>query len=539
VLKVEPRHFDALHFLGVIAYQQGRHAEAVDFISRALAIDARQPAAHSNLGNALEALGELERALQSYREALALYPDFADALVNIASLHARRGERDEAIACYRRGLALQPNQPGAHSNLGNLLRDAGRREEAAAAYRQAIALAPDLPEAHSNLGDVLTDEGRLDEAIASYRRALAARPGYAQAHSNLANTLVQKGLLAEAEASLKEALRLDPRLAHARFNYALLKLLQGDYETGLPLYEARFEEQALSALYSALHKRAAMLGSFPRWKGEPGSRRRLLVWTDQGLGDSLMMLRYLPLLAQKGFGQILVYCEKELVRLVEHLPGVDKVVPASEPMPLGKFDCHTPIMSLPLAFGVRLASIPAQPYLVVPQGLKRDWAARLKRVPQPRIGLLWAGGALYPRNRLRSIRLARLEPVIKARSAGFVSLQKGEEAYQARESGWPIADFMHECRDLLDTAALIDALDLVVGVDSAVTHLTGALGKPMLMMNRFESEWRWLLGRADSPWYPSVRIFRQPAPGDWDSVAREVARALKDCDFGVGRHQVE
>ncbi len=537
MLAAQPRHFDALHFLGVIAYQQGRNAQAVELISQALAIDPRQPAAHSNLGNALEALGELERAAASYREALALYPEFADALINFASLHARRGERDEAIACYRRGLALQPNQPGAQTNLGNLLRQMGRRDEAAAAYRQATALAPDLPEAHSNLGDVLTDEGQLDEAIASYRRALAARPGYAQAHSNLANTLVQKGLLAEAEASLKEALRLDPGLAHARFNYALLRLLQGDYETGLPLYEARFEEQALSALYSALHKRAALLDALPRWKGEPGSRRRLLVWTDQGLGDSLMMLRYLPLLAQKGFAKIVVYCEKELVRLVEQLPGVDTVVPATEAMPLGKFDCHTPIMSLPLAFGTRVSSIPAKvPYFVVPEAMKRDWQRRLAPVPGPRIGLLWAGGALYPRNRLRSIRLARLEPVIKVRSAGFVSLQKGEEAYQARETGWPIADFMQECRDLLDTAALIGELDLVVGVDSAVTHLAGGLGKPMLMMNRFESEWRWLLGRADSPWYPSLRIFRQPEPGDWDSVVREVARALKDFDFGVRRH---
>jgi Flp pilus assembly protein TadD len=519
----------------VIAYQEGRHAEAVELISQALAIDERQPAAHSNLGNALEALGELDRAMQSYRSALALYPDFADALVNLASLHARRGERDEAIACYRRGLALQPNQPAAHSNLGNLLRDAGRREEAAAAYRQAIALEPDFGEAHSNLGNVLADEGRVDEAIACYRRALAIRPDFASAHSNLANALAQKGLIADAEASLAQALRLDPGSSHARFNYAHLKLLQGDYEAGLPAYEARFGGDALSTGYATLHKRAALLSPFPRWQGEAGAGRRLLVWTEQGLGDSLMMLRYLPLL--RGFGQVVVYCEPELVRLAEHLPGVDTVVPATEGVPIGKFDCQVPIMSLPLAFGTRADTIPANvPYLVVPERLKAEWAERLQRLAGPRIGLLWAGGAALPRDRLRSIRLARLEPLTKARRASLVSLQKGPQAAQARETGWPIADFMGESRDLMDTAALICGLDLVVGVDTAVTHLAAALGKPVFLLNRFESEWRWMLGRADSPWYPSLRLFRQPAPEDWDSVAREVARALKDFDFGVGRH---
>lgn len=537
MLEGEPRHFDALHFLGVIAYQQGRHAEAVELISRAIGIDQRQPAAHSNLGNALEALGELERAAAAYGEALALHPDFADALFNFASLHARRGQRAEAIACYRRALELQPGNAAALTNLGNLLRDAGRRHEAADCYRRAIALAPQLAEAHSNLGNVLADDGALDEAIAAYRRAVALRPSFAEGHSNLANALMQRGAVAEADASLREALRLDPRSSHARLNHAHLKLLQGDYEAGWRDYEARFEEKALSSVYAALHKRAALLKDVPRWNGEPPAGRRLLVWTDQGLGDSLMMLRYLPRLE---FGQVLVYCEPELARIVEHLPGMSAVIRSTDPLPFGRFDCHVPIMSLPLAFGTRLTTIPAEvPYLAVPERLKKEWREKLQQLARPRIGLLWAGGALYPRNRLRSIRLAQLEPVMRSRKASYVSLQKGDEARQARETGWPIADFMPECRDLMDTAAIVSQLDLVVGVDSAVTHLTGALGVPMLMMNRFESEWRWLLGRADSPWYPSLRVFRQPRPGDWESVVRDVARALADHDFGVRRDAVE
>jgi len=565
ILEDQPDHFDALHFLGVAAYQQGRHADAVDLISRAIGINGSYAPAHSNLANALEALGEMDRALASYRRALELQPDFADALVNLGALQGARGELDEARECYERALSIDPNQPlahtnlgnvfnelgrfdeaaachrralslnprlaVAHSNLGNVLRNQGRLAEAAASYREAISAAPEFPEAHANLGNVLADEGDLDGAIAAYRRALALKPTYAEAHANLGNTLVQVGNLAAADASCREALRLKPESAHCRFTYALLRLLEGDYATGLPLYEARFEEKGLSRLYSALHTRAALLHAVPRWRGEDGAGRRLLVWTDQGLGDSLMMLRYLPLLKKRGFRTLVVYCEPELARLVQ----ADTVISSKEPMPLGKFDCHIPIMSLPLAFATRVDTIPNKvPYLSAPG--KAEWARKLAALPRPRVGLLWAGGALYPRNRLRSIRLRRLEPVARTPGISFISLQKGEEAYQAAETGWRIADFMSECRDLLDTAALIDNLDLVIGVDSAVAHLTGALGKPMWMLNRYESEWRWLLGREDSPWYPSIRVLRQPRPGDWDSVIRRAAVMLADHDFGVGGH---
>lgn len=528
MLALEPRNFDALHFLGVIAYQLGRHAQAVELISQALSLNASYAPAHSNLGNALEALGELDRALASYRQALALQPDFADALVNLGALHAARRQFEDAAACYQRGLALAPERAAVHSNLGNVFRELGRLDDAVASYRRALALEPDFAEAHGNLGNVLSDQGKPDDAIASYRRALALKPDFADAHSNLGNALVQNGQLAEAEASCRQALRLKPDSPHGKFSYALLKLLQGDYASGLPLYESRFQEKALSKLYATLHTRSCLLQDFPRWQGEDASGRRLLVWTDQGLGDSLMMLRYLPKLKQRGVGKLMVYCEPALVRVVQAIAEVDQVISSTEPMPFGKFDCHCPILSLPLAFGTRVETLPSKvPYVFVPEALRQDWARKLSGVARPRIGLLWAGGALYPKNRLRSIRLERLAPVVATPGARFVSLQKGEEACQLRETGWPVLDRMDECQDLLDTAALIEQLDLVIGVDSAVTHLVGALGKPMWMMNRFESEWRWLLERDDSPWYPTLKIFRQPRPGDWDSVIQRVASALK------------
>src|SRR5262245_28162003 len=442
VLESDPRNFDALHFLGVIAYQQGRNAQAVELISQAIALNASHAAAHSNLGNALEAAGDVERALLSYQRALELQPNHVDALINLGALHAGRGELDEArdcyeraldldlnqalahtnlgnvfnelgqldqaLACHRRALALDPRQAAAHSNLGNVLRNQGHPDEALASYRQAIAVAPDFAEAHANLGNALSDQGQLDEALAEYRRALALKPDYAEGHANLGNALVQRGELEAAEASCREALRLKPDSPHCQFTHALLKLMQGDYAAGLPLYESRFGEKALSRLYSALHTRAALLAEVPRWRGEDGARRRLLAWTDQGLGDSLMMLRYLPALKGRGFRQVIVYCEPELAGIVQTISGIE-VVPAKEPMPLGSFDCHCPMMSLPLAFGTRLDSIPADvPYVCVPETLKREWAQKLAKAARPRVGLLWAGGALYPRNRLRSIRLERL-----------------------------------------------------------------------------------------------------------------------------------
>jgi tetratricopeptide (TPR) repeat protein len=558
VLAREPRNFDALLFLGVAAYQRGRYPEAVELISRALVVNPSHGPAHSNLGVALEALGEPERAAAAYRRAIALQPRHADAYLNLGSLLAARGAREEAAACYERGLKVDARHPAMHTNLGNVLREMGRlgeaaachrrslaldplraathvnlgnvlheqgrRSEAIACYRQAIALNPRFAAAFCDLGNALNDEGEYQEAIAAYRRALALQPDYARAHAHLGGTLMQSGDLEAADAASREALRLNPDSPHVRFSRALLKLTQGDYAAGLPLYESRFQEQALSRVYSTMHSRAALLAGTPRWQGEDAKGSSLLVWTDEGLGDALMMLRYLPLLKARGVGRLAVYCETALVRLVQSIAQVDEVIPASEPLPAGRFGLQCPIMSLPLAFATRLETIPrAVPYLEVPAALK---AERLSGVPRPRIGLLWSGGESFPRNHLRSIRLERLAPLMKIPGLSFVSLQKGEEAAQLGAIGWSIVDRMDECRDLLDTAALVGELDLVIGIDSAVTHLTGALGKPMWLLNRFESDWRWMLGREDSPWYPTIRILRQPRPGDWDSVVARVAREL-------------
>lgn len=494
ILAADPENVDALHLMGVVAHQGGRQEQAASLIGRSLALNAGNAAAHSNLGVVLVAQGKPEEAVAAFRRALALQPDFADA----------------------------------YFGLGNALRDQGRRDDAVACLQRALALNPAFVQAHCNLGILLEDQGRSEEAIAHYREALALQPDFAAALVNLGNSLIALGRLDEAEASLRRGLELQPDLAHAKFSLGQLKLLQGDYETGLPLYEYRFEEGALSRFYSGLQARMTALQGVPRWQGAEAHGKTLLVWTEQGLGDNLMLLRFLPLLKRRGVARLIVYSDPGLVRLVQSIADVDEVVPRDRPLPFGRFDLHCPIMSLPLALGTRLATIPgAVPYLFVPQDLKRRWAQKLAGVAPPRVGLAWSGGALYPRNHARSVRLGQLTPLLEIAGVSFVSLQKGEAAGELEGRGSAILDCMDECDDLVDTAALMEQLDLIITVDTAVAHLAGALGKPVWMLNRFESEWRWLVQREDSPWYPTMRIYRQPAPGQWDDVVARVAAALR------------
>jgi tetratricopeptide (TPR) repeat protein len=565
VLALEPRNFDALLFLGVIAYQHGRHAQAVELMSKAVAVDPSHAPAFSNLGIALEALGDAERAAAAYRRAIVLQPAYADAHVNLGGLLAARGDLEGAAACFRRALELAPEQPVILANLGNVLRELGRLDEAEArlrrslaaaarrapshaflgqvlqaqgrtrdaiaSYRQSLALDPRAAETFCDLGNALSEENELDDAVAAYRSAIELKPDYARAHAHLATTLLQRADLEAATASSDEAMRLRPDLPYVRLSRAHLKLMQGDYATGLPLYEARFHEKALSRVYSMLQQRTAQVAGTPRWQGEDAKGASLLVWADHGLGDSLMMLRYLPLLKARGVGRLAVYCEAPLVRLVRTMGAVDEVIPASEPLPVRRFSLQCPLMSLPLAFGTRLETIPREvPYLRIPPA-----AEKLAGVARPRVGLLWAGNPANPNDRLRSVRLERLAPLVAIPGPSFVSLQKEDAARELPASGWPIVDRMAECGDLLDTAALIGELDLVIGVDSAVVHLAGALGKPVWLLNRFESEWRWMRERETSPWYPTLRLLRQPRAGDWDSVIALAARELSAWLAGVRR----
>jgi Flp pilus assembly protein TadD len=551
VLATEPDHADALHLLGVIAHQVGRNDLAIDTIRRAIGLPGVRPDAHNDLGNALLALGCLVEAVASYREALRLRPDFPEALNNLGvallglgrpaeaeascreALRLRPdypeahnnlgnalyfGRPAEAGASYRQALRLRPDYPEAHNNLGNALCNLGRPAEAEASHREALRLRTDYPEAHNNLGTTLCNLGRPAEAEASYREALSLRSDYPEAHNNLGNALCNLGRPAEAEASYREALRLWPDYpdAHANFGYALL--LSGRFEEGWIEHEWRWKTKQLSG--------DARNFSAPLWSGQAIGDRVLLLHAEQGLGDTLQFCRYVS--AVVASARTVLEVQAPLVRLLSRLPGIIEIVARGDRLP--PFDLHCPLLSLPRAFGTTLDTIPASvPYLAADRARAAEWRERLVDLDGLRVGLVWAGGRRLAADSRRSIIFDTLAPLGEVLGISFISLQKGEAADQAADPprGLLLHDFTADLHDFAETAALVDGLDLVISVDTAVAHLAGALGKPVWLLNRFDTDWRWLLNRDDNPWYPTLRQFRQPSPGDWNNVISAVRDALR------------
>jgi len=529
-------------------YQSGRLADAERLCEEALRADPENAHALHLYGLIVLGLGDTQGALQSFEKAIRLDPSNPTLLNNLGQAHRAQGRLSEAEACFRKALDLKADYAEAGANLGTLLHASGRMEQsaqnylrlglalettgqfaqAAESYRHALTLEPENPQAHHGLGRSLERLGRLEDAIDSLNAALALKSDWTEVHHDLGNALFRLGRLDDAEKSYRRALALSPDFPVTTFALSQLLMLRGDYHSGLPLYESRFEgsDRGKDPWYRNL---MSQLERVDRWKGERLEGKALLVWTEQGLGDTLMVMRYLPLLKQRGAERLIVYCETAFVRFIRAIDGVDEVVSKEDPLPLGRFDRHCPLMSLPLLFDTSLETIPGEvPYARVPAVLGRKWADKLAALQRPRVGLVWAGGALFRSDplRTRSVSLERFSPVLAIGGASFVSLQKGEDADQLKGSGWKVHDWMDECEDFLDTAAVIEQLDLVISVDTAVAHLAGALGKPVWMLNRFESEWRWMLEREDSPWYPTMRIFRQSSSGDWDDVVARVASAL-------------
>jgi Flp pilus assembly protein TadD len=434
------------------------------------------------------------------------------------------GDFARAEECYRRATAEHPGSPDAHTALGFALLRQGRLAEAQAPLERALSLAPRDPDVHFLLGSVARRQHALDAAAAHLRTALELRPDFAEAHPELGIVLRFQRRLDEAMRCSDQALSLQPEFDAPRLNKGLVHLLRGEFAPGLELYENRLREPAerVAKLLAILAARG-----ISRWRGEMLRGKRLLVWIDEGAGDFLMHMRYLPMLAAKGGPAIIVLSDPSLARVARTFPNVAQVATFVDELPLDAIDAHCPVVSLPYAFGTRADTIPAAvPYLEVPPSLRSRWAKALSGLRRPRVGVVWAGNLEYGRDALRSIAPQRLRPLLDHPRCSFVSLQKGASAQQLEALGAPVFAPVGESEDFLDTAAIIAELDLVVGVDTSVVHLTGSLGKPVWVMNRFESEWRWQVGREDSPWYPTLRLFNQPAPGDWDSVVRRVAGEL-------------
>ncbi|MBN8891572.1 MAG: hypothetical protein BGP12_20890 [Rhodospirillales bacterium 70-18] len=435
----------------------------------------------------------------------------------------RLGAREQGIARLRAALAARPDFAAARIDLADALLADGQPAAAAEAYRAALAAAPRQPLLHLHLGLALRAAGQDDAARDSFARALALDPRLAAAHAGQARVLSERNRHAEALAGFRRAVELEPGQPVHRWNAALSALALGDYAQGWRDYEARWRLDVFPAAKRALPA--------PRWTGaEDVAGRTVLVWAEQGFGDTFQFARYLPLLAARG-ARVVLEAQGPACRLLARTQGVATVVEQGAELP--PHDLHCPLLSLPLAFATTLATVPAAvPYLHADPAEVAAWRARLAGRGRIAVGLVWAGNwrAGHPlalrSDRRRAVDPGLLGPLAAVPGVAFVSLQK--EAQRSPPETMMLHDWTAELTDFAATAALVAALDLVIGVDTAVTHLAGALGRPVWLLNRFDSDWRWLLDRADSPWYPSMCIFRPPAQDAWAPVVAAAAAALRE-----------
>jgi tetratricopeptide (TPR) repeat protein len=548
ILAQDPNHPYALNLMGVLAHQTGRGDEALDFISRAIEHSLTTASFHFNLGLVLADMNRLPEAIAADRRAIALNPNFAAAYNNLANVLARTGSTNEAIDCFRRAIKLAPQSPDAPYNLANVLKSLGQTDEAITEYRRALSLrsqwpqaytgladalciaahfdeaaqisrrllelTPDKAEAHNDLGIALCGLGQYDDGILSYKKSLALRPDYADACNNLANAYQCTGRFEQAVAAYEKALALGVDYASAHWNIGLIHLMKGEYEQGWPEYEWRLRVKNP-------HRRDF---TQPRWDGGDLHGKRILLHSEQAAGDAIQFFRYIPLIAARG-GKITIACQPELRRLFSLQRGIENCVELTAPS-LPPFDVQLALGSLPGVF----RTIPANvPYLSPDLAGVEKWKSRVTAAAgnKRKIGLAWAGRR-QP-DPFRSVPPELFAVFAATPGTWFCSLQKGPSEKQPPLE-LHLTDWTADLADFADTAALIANLDLVITIDTAVAHLAGALGKPTWLLVKAFPDWRWMLERTDSPWYPTMRLFRQSRPQQWDVPLQNIAAALRDFD---------
>ena len=493
VLHSDPDDAAALHLSGAIAYKQGRYEEAIELIQEALARNRRVPQFHNTFGAVLRAMGKFEEAIVAYEQAVSLDAEYTQAYHNMGNILLLQGRYAAAIEKYERVISLEPDFAEAYNSIAIALQYQGEYAAAIEKCNQAMSLKTDYPEAHNTIASILTKVGRCTEAIESYRRALRLKPDYAEAHSNLGMAL----------------------------------LLTGRFEEGWNEYGWRLRTE--KAAYPHRHH-------VPCWDGSPFEGKRLLVHYEQGFGDNIQFIRYLPMVKRRG-GTVICEMPAPLIGLFRGFAGIDELIPASaERVFATEFDLYVPLLELPRIFKTTLDTIPGGvPYLYADPAKARHWRQRLASRAF-KVGIIWAGKPAHPEDRTRSCHLRNFLRLSKIPGLALFGLQKGDAAGQAEDLAGEMAmtNLGGELNDFTDTAAVIENLDLVVSVDTSVLHLAGAMGRPAWAVLPFSPDWRWMLDRPDNPWYPTMRLFRQRSYGDWEDVFRRVSQELQMLVAGQG-----
>lgn len=527
----QPGSGQAHNDLGLTLYEQGKWDEAAAAFQQALDVKHDFAEAHNNLGLVRAAQGRHDEAIAAYRRAIAFKPLFAEAHNNLGIALRQQGQVEAAVASCREAARLRPELPEARNNLGSALEELGRYDEAIESLREALRLRPDFAKAHNNLGIAFWYKGQFTEADASYRRAIELMPEMAEAHNNLGNVLRDQGRWDDAQICYRQAQDLKPNYADPHWNQALVWLLQGDFARGWNEYEWRWQLKSL---------KPRQYGP-PAWDGSSLAGRTILLAAEQGLGDTIQFIRYAPLIKQRG-ATVFAEVQKPLRPLLSTMPGIDRLFVQGEALP--EFDCFATLLSLPRLLGTTLETVPpimrdSVPYLTAKPELVEHWRSELDALPGFKVGIAWQGSPQNRTDRGRSIALENFEALARVPGVTLISLQKGlgSEQVAALADRVPIVDWGPRIDEaagpFMDSAAIMRNLDLVVTCDSSLAHLAGALGTPVWIGLMLSPDWRWLLEREDSPWYPTARLFRQRRVGDWREVFERMAGALREtvADF--------
>lgn len=516
-LALSPNHPDALYLLGTLHFQKGHTENAIAMLRRATAGNPRSATYRYALGQMLTAAGESQAAIASYRDAVRIKPDFAHAWNNLGMLLEHQGDSVAAGDAYHHALEIHQEFPELHNNLGGWYKSRGQIQQAIAQFRKAISLQHEFPIARFNLGATLASIHDFHSAIEEFRVAITQQPDFPQAYTAMGNALHEIGQIDQSIDAYERGIALNPGLATPYYNLGINYLLKGDFLRGWEGFESR---RCVRDFMPFCRNFAE-----PLWDGSDLRGRSILLHAEQGFGDTIQFARYVTLVKQRGAGQIFVLTQPELQSLIGAMPGIDLTVSDEELLP--PFDLHCPLPGLPLRLKTSLATIPASiPYLAGSPTRIEYFKRKLGHGSSRRVGLAWAGRPEHQNDLMRSITLSQLAPLAQTPNVRWISLQKGRTAIEAANSGIPLYDLTADLEDFSDTAALIANLDLVIAVDTAVAHLAGAMGKPVWVLLPFVPDWRWMLERDDSPWYPTMQLFRQPQAGDWTMPINQIAHAL-------------